>query len=104
MTYHRKGKTTHSVDNKIKVYDEHLDEKRQPAGSYSRHIVNKNASLFEMMESADKRTKNKALKSYMGNLMTYQKKMAKSRDPNNRLNIPLVNKRMARRRYNQNQN
>ena len=31
-------------------------------------IVNRNASLFEMMESADKKARDKGIKAYMGNL------------------------------------
>ena len=91
------------MDSKIKVSDENLKEGLRFTVIFSHEDssemkqVNQNAKLFEMME--DKQAKKINLKSYMGNLKTYQKKMAKSRDPNNRVNIPLVNRRIARMRY-----
>ena len=38
------------------------------SGRFPRSIVNRNASLFEMMESADKKARDKGIKAYMGNL------------------------------------
>lgn len=65
-------------------------------------INNRNAKLFEMMESLEaKREKSSSAKmkvnldKYMGNLHTFQKK---TRDPNNRVNIPYY-RRIARMRY-----
>ena len=67
MAYHRKGKVLLSVDNsKAEIQTQTMDGPN--SGELPRPIVNRNASLFEMMESADKKARDKGIRAYMGNL------------------------------------